>query len=96
MITLEGIKALLVIAGISRLKIDFDDKRKLVIADYVYKGESAIKQITYQEIIDSFTIGLTKKQEIKRNCELADELDLEEPLPPEAYIKSSGLPHNAN
>ena len=60
MITLEGIKALLVIAGISYLRLDFDDEQKCVNAKYIFKGESAIKKITYQEIIDSFTIGLSE------------------------------------
>lgn len=57
MITLEGIKALLMIAGVHRLKIDFDDEQELVNAEYVFKGESGTKQITYQEIIDSLKIG---------------------------------------
>ena len=57
MITLESIKSLLVIAGVNYLRLDFDDEQKHVKAYYVFKGESAIKQITYQEIIDGFTIG---------------------------------------
>lgn len=44
-------------AGISRLKIDFDDEHKIVNAEYVFRGKSGTKQITYQEITDSLTIG---------------------------------------
>lgn len=68
MITLEGIKALLVIAGISRLKIDFDDEQNVVKVEYVFKGESANKQITYQEIIESLTIGLSEES----TCPIVD------------------------
>lgn len=57
MFTLESIKILLQTTGISRLKIDFDDEHKLINAEYVFRGESYIKKITYQEIIDSLTIG---------------------------------------
>jgi len=58
MISLKNIKVLLTTAGISRLKIDFDDEHRLVNAEYVFRGKSGTKQITYQEIIDSLTIGL--------------------------------------
>ena len=57
MLTLESIKALLVVAGISYLRLDFDDEQKHVKAYYVFKGVSAVKKITYKEIIDSLTIG---------------------------------------
>ena len=58
MIDLNNIKTILQIAGISWLKIHFDNEQKHVKAYYVFKGVSGIKQITYQEIIDSFTIGM--------------------------------------
>ena len=58
MITLETIKIMLTTAGISRLKIEFDDERKLVNADYIFRGVPGTRRITYQEIIDGFTIGL--------------------------------------
>ena len=58
MISLESIKVMLTVAGVSRLKIDFDDERKLVNADYVFKGVPGTRRITYQEIINGFTIGL--------------------------------------
>ena len=58
MIDLNTIKLLLTTAGISRLKIDFDDERKFVNAYYVFRGVPGSKQITYNEIIDSLTIGL--------------------------------------
>jgi len=58
MLTLESIKILLMTAGISRLKIDFDDEQKIVNAEYVFRGAEGTKQITYQEIINSLTIGL--------------------------------------
>ena len=45
------------IAGIQRLKIDFDDEHKCINAVYVLKGHPGNKKITYQEIIDSLTIG---------------------------------------
>lgn len=57
MITLRNIKALLITAGISQLKIDFDDEEKQVKVEYVFKGIIRAKQIAYQEIIDSLTIG---------------------------------------
>lgn len=58
MIDLKAIKIMLMTAGISRLKIEFDDEHKLINAEYVFRGESNTKKITYQEIIDSLTIGL--------------------------------------
>lgn len=61
MITLGSIKILLTTAGISRLKIDFDDEHKHVNAEYVFRGVPGTKQITYQEIIESLTIGLTRQ-----------------------------------
>jgi len=58
MITLESVKILLKTAGFSRLKIDFDDERKIINAEYVFRWTPGTKQITYQEIIDRLTIGL--------------------------------------
>ena len=58
MISLESVKILLQTAGISRLKIDFDNEHKHVNAEYVFRGTRGTKKITYQEIIDSLTIGL--------------------------------------
>lgn len=58
MINLESIKVLLMTAGISRMKIEFDDEQQCVKGDYIFRGESHTSQITYQEIIDSLTIGL--------------------------------------
>ena len=57
MLTLETIKIMLTTAGCSRLKIDFDDEQKQVNAKYVFRGVPGTKKITYQEIIDSFSIG---------------------------------------
>lgn len=57
MLSLESIRMLLTTAGISRLKIDFDEAHKVVNAEYVFRGVQGTKQITYQEIIDSLTIG---------------------------------------
>jgi len=57
MLDLKQIKTLLQIAGITHLKIDFDEKQKVVNADYVFKRIRGTKRITYQEIIDSLTIG---------------------------------------
>jgi len=57
MIDLQSIKILLQTAGISRLKIDFDSDHNIINAEYVFKGKSGIKQITYVEIIDSLNIG---------------------------------------
>lgn len=59
MIDLNNIKTILQVAGISRLKIQFNDSQKYVRVDYVFKGIPYTKRITYQEIIDSLTIGLT-------------------------------------
>lgn len=69
MIELNHIRMVLMTMGISRLKIDFDDEQKLVNADYVFGGVSYNKQITYQEIIDSLTIG----QPEVTTCPILDE-----------------------
>ncbi len=58
MIELNHIRMMLMTMGISRLKIDFDDERKLVNAEYIFRGKPSTRQITYQEIIDSLNIGL--------------------------------------
>lgn len=58
MIDLTNIKTILQVAGISQLKITFDDEHKVVNAVYRFKGKPGTKQITYQEIIKSLTIGM--------------------------------------
>jgi len=58
MIDLKQIKTILQVAGISRLKIGFVGSYRVVNVEYVFKGKPGTKQITYQEIIDSFTIGM--------------------------------------
>lgn len=57
MIDLKQIKTILQIAGISRLQIQFNNAQQYVNADYEFKGKPGNRQITYQEIIDSLTIG---------------------------------------
>jgi len=58
MIDLNNIKSILQVAGITSLKIAFDNDRNLVNADYVFRKVHNVKQITYQEIINSLSIGL--------------------------------------
>jgi len=58
MFKLTQIKIVLMTAGISRLQIQFDDKKQLVNAEYIFRGKAGTKQLTYQEIVDGFTIGL--------------------------------------
>lgn len=58
MIDLNNVKTILQVAGISRLKIHFDGDLQIVNVEYVFKGKSGYKQITWEEIIDSLTIGL--------------------------------------
>lgn len=66
MITLQNVKILLTAAGISRLKIDFNDiidfdhdqeDPSYIKVEYVFRGVSGSRRITYQEIKDSLTIG---------------------------------------
>ena len=57
MVNLNNIKTILQIAGISRLKISFDNELKVVNVVYLFKGKPGTKQITQQEIIDSLAIG---------------------------------------
>ena len=57
MIDLNNIRILLITAGVSQLVINFDNEQKLVNAKYVFRGVPGTKKITYQEIIDSFSIG---------------------------------------
>jgi len=57
MLNLSNIKTILNLASISQLQISFDEEHRIVNADYVYKGQPGKKQITYQEIIDGFSIG---------------------------------------
>jgi len=64
MITFKSITALLMTAGISRLKLDFDDERKCVNVKYIFRGNPGTKQIAYQEIIDSLAIGLPEAPEL--------------------------------
>jgi len=56
MISLSGIKAMLVLGGLSRLKIEFDDEQKVVNTEYVFRGNPGTRQIPYQEIINGLTI----------------------------------------
>lgn len=58
MLDLKNIKTILNLAGISQLQISFDEEHRTVNADYVFKGQPGKKKLTYQEIIDSLTIGL--------------------------------------
>lgn len=58
MIDLSTIKTILQLAGISQLKIDFDENHRVVNAYYVFLGTPGTKRITYQEVIDSLTIGM--------------------------------------
>lgn len=60
MINLGSVKILLKAAGVSKLTIDFNEEQKCVNAAYIFKGSLSTKKITYQEIIDSLTIGLPK------------------------------------
>ena len=57
MIDLSNIKTILQVAGINQLKVEFDNNYQVVIAEYVFKGKPGKKSITYQEIINSLTIG---------------------------------------
>lgn len=57
MIDLKQVKTLLQIAGITRLKIRFDNDYNQIYAEYTFKGKPGTKMITYQNIIDSLTIG---------------------------------------
>jgi len=58
MIDLNNIRTILQVAGISRLKINFDGELQVVNAEYTFRGVPGHKQITWEEIIDSLTIGL--------------------------------------
>lgn len=55
---LKSIRKLLIVSGLSRLKIDFDNDHDLVNIEYVFRGTPGTRQITYQEIIDNLTIAL--------------------------------------
>ena len=57
MINLSNIKTILQVAGISLLRIQFDDEHQLVNAEYVFRGKKSYRQITYQKIVESLTIG---------------------------------------
>ncbi len=58
MFDLSNIKTILKVAGINQLEIQFDDEHQLVNAEYVFRGKPGTKRITYQEVIDSLTIGM--------------------------------------
>lgn len=58
MIDFNSIKTILKVAGITHLKISFDEKQHLVNVDYVFRGVPGTKQMTYQEIIDNLSIGV--------------------------------------
>ena len=58
MIDLNNVKTLLKVAGITQLKISFDEKQHLVNAEYVFRGVPGAKQMTYREIIDNLSIGV--------------------------------------
>ncbi len=57
MIDFANVKAILRLAGITKLKLTFDGDLQNVIAEYVFKGAPGHKQITWEEIIDNLTIG---------------------------------------
>lgn len=57
MINLNNIKAILKLAGVSRLEIDFDNENECVNVVYIFKGTLGARKITYLEIINSLTIG---------------------------------------
>lgn len=54
---LSNIKTILQVAGISQLEITFDDEHKVVNAVYRFKGKPGTKQITYEEVTKSLSIG---------------------------------------
>ena len=57
MLDLKNITTILNLAGISKLQVSFDEKHRTVNADYVFKGQPGKKKITYEEIINSLSIG---------------------------------------
>lgn len=57
MLELKQVKTILQVAGITQLKIQFNDNLEFVNAFYVFRGKPGSRQIAYQEIIDSLTIG---------------------------------------
>ena len=58
MVDFNSIKTILKVAGITQLKISFDEKQQFVNAEYVFKGVPGVKQMTYREIIDNLSIGV--------------------------------------
>ena len=62
MINLNNVRTILQVAGISRLKINFDGDLQIVNAEYIFQGVPGHKQITWEEIIDSLTIGPPEAQ----------------------------------
>ena len=44
-------------AGITELRIQFDDKKQAVFAYYVFKGKPNARRLTYDEIIELLAIG---------------------------------------
>ncbi len=57
MVDLKQVKAIMRLAGITKLKLTFDGYLQIVNAEYVFKGAPGHKQITWEEIIDNLTIG---------------------------------------
>ena len=57
MIDLNSIQTILKVAGITKLKIEFDGELQIVNAEYIFRGVPGHKQITWEEIISSLTIG---------------------------------------
>ncbi len=73
MIDLTQIKTILKLSGITGLKIEFDEEQKQITAHYIFRGIVGIRQITYQEIIDSLVIGLPE-QPLSRVVDVGREL----------------------
>lgn len=59
MASLNNLKSILQLAGISRMKIQFDNERRLVNIDYVFKGKPGKKEYTFQEITELLSLGLS-------------------------------------
>ena len=91
MLSLESIKVMLIVAGVSRLKIDFDDMRECVNVEYVFRGGLHGKQITYQEIIDSLTIGKSE-DELPKFSDVIGILKDESPEPSRCPTAASDSP----
>lgn len=57
MINLSQVTTLIQLAGVTRLKIRFDNNYDQVFVEYTFKGKDYTKTITYQEVIDVLAIG---------------------------------------